>query len=178
MLRWVFFLRYPDGVSLDEGDRWYLGTHTQEAKRLRGLRRYVSWRTEQARVAPPWTTVERLNRWQRVTELWFDDWEAWHEAAVVNVPQYTPAPYDARGFLFESIFIEEEPDDDFLGAAGVPVGAGPGETSNLIRWLFLLRYRDETPFAAGEDWYLGTHTQEAKEMAGLRRYVSRRARSQ
>ena len=43
MLRYVCLLGYPDGVPVEEGERWYLGTHTQEAKHLRGLRRYVTW---------------------------------------------------------------------------------------------------------------------------------------
>lgn len=172
MIRWVFFLKYPEGVSFEEGERWYLGTHTQEAKTLRGLRRYVTWRTEPAKKAPVWSTVERLNQFDRVTELWFDDWESWHEAAIVNPPKYTPAPYGDRGFLFEALLVDEQPDENFLGEAGIPVGAGPELTENLIRWLFVLRYRDETPFEEGEKWYLGTHTQEAKHMIGLRRYVS------
>ena len=42
MIRCIFLLRYRDGVSVEEGDRWYLGTHTQEAKRIKGLVRYSS----------------------------------------------------------------------------------------------------------------------------------------
>jgi hypothetical protein len=175
MLRWIFFLRYPDGVSKDEGERWYLGTHTQEAKRLRGLRRYRSWRAQPATVAPPWTTVERLNRWDRVTELVWDDWAAWHDGAVVHVPQYTPAPYGPRGFESETIFIDETPDDDFLGNSPAPDSLPPAESDRLIRWLFLLRYPETITKEEGEAWYLGTHTQEAKHMHGLRRYVSWKA---
>ncbi len=32
-LRWVFVMRYPDGVALEDGEKWYLTVHTQEAKR-------------------------------------------------------------------------------------------------------------------------------------------------
>jgi hypothetical protein len=175
MLRWTFFIRYPDGVDRAEGERWYLGTHTQEAKQLAGLRRYVSWRAEKARVAPVWSTVERLNRWERVTELVFDDWESWHDAAVKNVPQYTAAPYGKRGFEMETIFLGEEPDNDFLGNSPTTADLGADEKERLIRWLFILRYPENISKEQGEDWYLGTHTQEAKLMHGLRRYVSRKA---
>lgn len=171
MLRWVFFLRFPDGVSKEDGERWYLGTHTQEAKHLLGLRRYVSWRAEKAAIAPPWTTVERLNLWDRVTELAFDDWESWYEATVAKVPKYTPPSYGSRGFKAETIFLQDEPEHDFLGHSLSP-GAEAGSSSSLVRWLFLLRYPENVTKADGEAWYLGTHTQEAKHMHGLRRYLS------
>jgi hypothetical protein len=169
MLRWVSFLRYPDGVAKEDGESWYLDTHAREASQLPGLRRYRSWRTLQARIAPPWTTTARLNRWDRVTELVFDGWEEWFDAAVRHAPRYTPPPYGLRPFDSESVFLLEEPTDDFRGPAAVLSGAG---TPVLVRWLFLLRYPLHLPYEAGEAWYLGTHTQEAKHMVGLRRYVS------
>ena len=175
MLRWIFFLRYPDAVPDEEGERWYLGTHTQEAKHLRGLRYYRSWRALPARVAPPWTTVDRLNHWDRVTELAWDDWASWHDAAVVHAPHYTPPPYGPRGFESETIFINESPDDDFLGNSPAPGDLPTGDADRLIRWLFLLRYPESVADEQGEAWYLGTHTQEAKQMHGLRRYVSWKA---
>ena len=166
MLRWVFLLRYPDGVPFEDGEHWYLGTHTQEAKKLQRLRRYRSWRAERAPVTPVWSTVERLNHWDRVTELVFDDWVSWHRAAVREVPQYTPAPYGPNGFESETIFIGEEPGDDFLGHSAPPGSLPPAESERLIRWLFILRYGETRTKEAGESWYLGTHTQEAKLMRG------------
>lgn len=175
MLRWLFFIRYPDGVDKIEGERWYLGTHTQEAKHLHGLRRYRSWPATKAGVAPPWTTVERLNRWDRVTELAFDGWSAWHNAAVKAPPDYTPAPYGPRGFEMETIFLADDPTDDFLGDSAATTDLSPNQKGRLVRWLFILRYPERVTKEQGEDWYLGTHTQEAKRMRGLRRYVSWKA---
>jgi hypothetical protein len=71
MIRRLFLLRYPDGVSLAEGERWYLGGRIREARRMHGLCLYRTWRAEQASVAPPWTTVQRLNKWVRLTEPGF-----------------------------------------------------------------------------------------------------------
>lgn len=175
MLRWLFFLRYPAGVDKAEGERWYLGTHTQEARHLTGLRRYRSWPTQKAAVAPPWTTVERLNRWDRVTELVFDDWSSWYHAVVQDPPEYTSAPYGPRGFEAETIFLADDPTDDFLGNSPTAAELNPSETERLIRWLFILRYPEQVTTEQGEEWYLGTHTQEARLMHGLRRYVSWKA---
>lgn len=114
MVRWIFLLRYPDGVPLEEGERWYLGTHTQEAKRMHGLCLYRTWQAEEAPVAPPWTTVQRLNKWVRLTELGFHSWEAWREGAVERMPLWTPAPYGPVGIEVETIFIGDKPQYDLL----------------------------------------------------------------
>ena len=37
--RWHALQRYPDGVSAEEGERWFLETHAPELCRLPGLRR-------------------------------------------------------------------------------------------------------------------------------------------
>ncbi len=122
--------------------------------------------------APPWTTVEGLNRWDRVTELAFDSWEAGQAGTVAHVPNYTPAPYGPRGFESETIFIGDIPDKDFLGKSPAPGALSPAASARLVRWMFLLRYPESISKADGESWYLGTHTQEAKLMHGLERYVS------
>jgi hypothetical protein len=120
MIRWVYIFRYPDGVPFEEGERWYLGTHTQEAKKMHGLVRYVSWRLD---AAPAWVvpevknthwTLEGLNKWHRMTELAFSDWEAFRDGAIVNAPQWTPPPYGWPGFISETIFIGDRPEYDFL----------------------------------------------------------------
>lgn len=175
MLRWVFFLRFPDHVSKEEAEHWYIHTHAAEAKGLKNLRRYVSWRAKKAEVAPPWSTLERLNRWDRVTELWFDDWAAWEDAAVTNVPAYTAPPYGWPGFHSETMFIQEEPSNVFLPGSPAPGTVTGPAGERLARWLFVLRYGENTTYEAGEDWYLSTHTQEAKEMRGLARYASWKA---
>ena len=111
MLRYVCLLGYPDGVPVEEGERWYLGTHTQEAKHIPGLRRYVSWR---AAPRPPDVGDQRPSRWDRVTELAFDGWDGWRDGAVARSPRYTPAPYGPRGFHSETVFIRGEPEYDLL----------------------------------------------------------------
>lgn len=114
MLRWIFLLRYPEGVGKDAGERWYLGTHTQEAKQMIGLRRYLSWRAEQPPANLADNASARRPAWDRLTELAFADWDAWREGAVEKMPRWTPAPYGPAGFLSETIFIRQQPQVDFL----------------------------------------------------------------
>ncbi len=115
MIRWIYVFRYPDGVPVEEGERWYLGTHTQEAKHMTGLVRYVTWRLDEA---PSWVAEEqrlsRLNKWHRMTELAFSDWEAFREGAILHPPKWTPPPYGEPGFISETIFIGDRPEYDLL----------------------------------------------------------------
>jgi hypothetical protein len=111
LVRWLFILRYPEGISKENGESWYLGTHTQEAKYMLGLRRYRSWGAQARR--PELRDVAPL-KWDRLTELAFADWDAWEEGAVTKMPRWTPPPYGNPGFLSETVFIGEEPEYDFL----------------------------------------------------------------
>lgn len=107
MIRHLALIRYPDGVSKEEGERWYLGTHTQEAKNLKGLCSYLTWKSEDSLERP------RGQRWDRVTVLGFKELAAWREAQDA-APLWTHAPYGTRGFLAEPIFIPDSPQYDFL----------------------------------------------------------------
>jgi hypothetical protein len=104
-------LRYPDGIAKREGEEWYLGTHTQEAKLMSGLERYVSWTAEPR---PEGASGAMPSKWDRLTELAFRDREAWEDGAVRRMPNWTPPPYGQPGFLSETVFIHEQPEYDFL----------------------------------------------------------------
>jgi hypothetical protein len=169
----VFLLRYPEGVSIEEGDRWYLGTHTQEAKKQPGLQHYRTWKGLSAPEGVPGRPVEVLNRWVRLTELGYPDWDTWREAIIRHPLSYTPAPWakpdqvtrgTSASFIAETLFIGDHPDRDMLA------GTAPTSDGAKIRMIFFLRYPDEVPIEDGERWYFDVHTEEAKRQAGLVRY--------
>jgi hypothetical protein len=95
ILRWYCLIKYPDGVSLDEGERWYLNVHSQEIKQQTGLLRYVSHRTI---VDPPIDTP-----WHRLVELWYEDFAAWRKAVIDAPPHYTPPPWTKQEPFMESV---------------------------------------------------------------------------
>lgn len=107
--RYVVALKYPEGASVEEAEKWYLQVHTQEAKKLPGLVRYVSYKAIPNSPAP--------SPWLRITELWYKDYEAWQKATLGSPIQYTPPPYpvqNRRWFDTVSIFVGDEPELDFL----------------------------------------------------------------
>ena len=126
MIRWIFFVRYPESVSDEDGDAWYLGTHVQEARAMKGLRRYRTWKIEPAPEGGAGRSVETLNKWKRMTELAFDDWDAWRTAVSESPVDFTPAPWAHKqegtasaSYVSETIFIGDEPEYDLLDAPPV-----------------------------------------------------------
>ena len=129
-LRWYVLLRYPEGVTRDEGDDWFLRVHVPEVVEQPGLYRFFSylvikdapslpgvWRTDDK---PPADITE--SRWDRVYELWYETFSDWRRAVMEAPPAYTKpawATKDAYPFVkpyedFVCSFILERPSDEFL----------------------------------------------------------------
>ena len=113
-LRWLIILRYPDGVSREEGDDWYINTHAPEVCEQPGLKRFFSFHA----VEPS----SSVGPWVRVSELWYENHDAWRHSVIESVPHYTKPPWSVLGkypFLrpgidFISMFLLERPECDFL----------------------------------------------------------------
>lgn len=111
VLRWIVAIKYPEGVTRDEGDEWYIKTHAPEVCKQVGLKRFVSYK-----VIDPMTS-----QFVRVSELWYENADAWHKAIIEEPPLYTKpawAQYDRYPFLEPFVdligtFILEAPTNDF-----------------------------------------------------------------
>lgn len=108
ILRWYSIFRYPKGVSVEEGESWYLEVHSQEVKQQPGLLKYVSHRVLDN---PPIDTS-----WHRVSELWYENFDAWRDAVIDSPTKYTPPPWTKEEPFVDSIsnFLKYKPDVDFL----------------------------------------------------------------
>jgi hypothetical protein len=109
IVRWYQAIKYPDGVPVDEGEKWYKEVFAPEAKTQTDLLRFASWR------APANSPIQ--TPWLRITEMWYPSVEAWHKAAIESPPRYTrpkwakgPAPFVDMG----SILVPFKPQVDFL----------------------------------------------------------------
>ena len=111
-LRWITAHKYPDGVPLEQGEDWYLNVHAPEVVRQPGLKRFFSFGAVEPRMGP----------FVRVSELWYENANAWRKAVLESPPAYTCphwASSDAYPFLkpgedFVSQFLLEAPTDDFI----------------------------------------------------------------
>ena len=108
IIRWYQAIKYPDGVKVEDGEKWYKEVYAKQACQQKGLLRFASWKT----VANcPFPTP-----WVRFTEMWYESVEAWHNAIVESPPKYT-APKWAKEAPFvdmSSILIPYKPQVDFL----------------------------------------------------------------
>jgi hypothetical protein len=129
VLRWLIAFKYPEGVSAEEGDDWYLNVHSKEVMCQPGLTRFFSYKVLASREfgkagAPSFLhpRSSMLTGWQRVSEQWYEDGKGWAESVITSPPRYTTPPWATHGrypFLepgvdFISTFILERPSDDWL----------------------------------------------------------------
>jgi len=131
VLRWVQLWRYPEGVSREEGDDWFVNTHAPQVSTQPGLYRFFShsavnpggglpgvWPPDA--VAPMRATLQV--GYHRYVEQWYENFADWHTAVIASPPAYTPPPWatqTAYPFVaprqnFVSSFILERPNDEFL----------------------------------------------------------------
>jgi len=108
ILRWYRLVKYPDGVSAKDGEKWYLEIHSREMKEQPGLLRYISHRVlENSPLQTPW---------HRVEEMWYENLDTWHKAVIDSPPKYTAPPWTKQEPFMDSVsnLIKYKPDIDFL----------------------------------------------------------------
>jgi hypothetical protein len=111
ILRWVVALKYPEGVSAEEGDDWYLNIHAKEVCKQPGLKRFFSHKVCDPKIGP----------WVRISEQWYENADAWSKAIIEQPPKYSRPPWGGHAkypFLepyvdFVSQFLLEAPTNDF-----------------------------------------------------------------
>ena len=128
ILRWINVIKYPDGVSAEEADAWYLEVHAKEIMEQPGITRFFSYKCIPATgPLPGWKATKEMAtappppQWHRVSELWYANYDAWRDSVLINPPSYTKpgwATQDSYPFLvpyedFVSMFILESPSNDF-----------------------------------------------------------------
>jgi hypothetical protein len=119
VIRWITAIRYPEGVSEEEGETWFLDVHAKETLKQPGLLKFVSYKTlERGGVGkvpegggmlqmPEGGGMPRMSEgampmpegmdpkgggmksWVRVNEYWYTDFDAWRKAVIESPPEYT-----------------------------------------------------------------------------------------
>jgi hypothetical protein len=131
ILRWMVFLKYPEGVPVDECEDWYVNVHAKETLQQSGLTRFFSFRTvKDAKLPPPkggqkpftHPQTRLIQGWDRVAELWYENARGWRQSVIDRPPSYTPPPWGGHGTYpffkpgtdFVGTFILERPADDYV----------------------------------------------------------------
>ena len=130
VLRWFIIMKYPEGVSQEEGEDWFLNIHAKEVMDQSGLYRFFSYRaikdpTPLPGTWPPGprsTHVIGGGNWDRVCELWYENFNDWRKSVIESPPDYTNPqwsnykkyPFMEPSVDFISTFLLERPANDFL----------------------------------------------------------------
>lgn len=144
ILRWVTIIRYPEGVSVEDGEKWFLEVHAKEAVKQPGLLKFVShlaWENPGGDNVPGMPSGDRgvppgggnmeapsgdrggmppampaRRSWVRLCEYWYTGFDAWRKAVLESPPKYTAPPWGGEYPFVEmsSTFIPYYHDVDFL----------------------------------------------------------------
>jgi hypothetical protein len=185
MIRFFHLFNYAEDIAEKDGENWYLGEHVPQVKKLSGVVRYRSWKYVDVGLSfPSWAFPTPLNQYIRRTELCFEDNKTGIQAVMENPQLWLPSQKGAPGFKdFECMFLDEEPEFNLLRDVPhqhykyitLPLLWPKGrpqvdENEEIFIDSYCLRYAPGVSWAEGEDWYLGHHTREGKQLPGMRHY--------
>jgi len=118
ILRWVCGIRYPEGVDVEEGEKWYKEIHAPEVLKQEGLIGFYSYKAiiEKGAIMGPEDMEARRRPWIRLSEMWYKNFADWRKAVIDSPPVYTPPPWGGSYPYVDmtSNFIDLKPDADFL----------------------------------------------------------------
>jgi hypothetical protein len=86
VIRWVTAIMYPEGVSVEDGEDWFLNVHAREACEQPGLLNFFSYRVIDELSHP---SRGETRKWVRINEYWYKDFDAWCKAVIESPPKYT-----------------------------------------------------------------------------------------
>jgi hypothetical protein len=184
MVRFVHHINYAEGISRDDGDAWYLNEHAPKARDLPGVTAYLSYpqQDQGIPVGPGLPTPH--DQFVRRSELQFDNIDTALNAINGNLDLWAPSAPGIPGFReVECMFLNEEFEFDLRKDVpfqqykymtlpmwwpkGPPVD---DETKEHFIHSYSFGYKEEITLANAEDWYLGHHAREGKQLPGIRWY--------
>jgi hypothetical protein len=179
----VYFFSYEDGLDED----WYRERRLPQELALPGVVQVRSWRTvpaDRQAYMPP-------NEYDRMTEVRFAGQPAAEAALCTPQSYWREGNREGLGKL-EGVVVGPKPEYNLLAdvppqqypfmamplawRTGRPADVPPPESSNLLRYMYFFKYRDDVDIRLGEEWYLGHHTREGKQLPGIQTYVTWRRR--
>ena len=114
--RWQFLIQYPDGVSKEDGEKWFYEQVVPYFQKSVYVNRFVSSKVKINYGAPS-------AQFDRLCEIWFEGPEEWYEAAVVLADkmiakpewaQQDKFPYLKPQFNIASMFLGDRATSDNL----------------------------------------------------------------
>lgn len=178
-VKWTYIYQPVDGT---DATRWHDDEWVPELAAIEGVQRVV---VHSSRPAPQPDDVRRsLNAYAGLVEVHLDYVDVITKQLVPRVKALLGEKFSTvRGIVTT---VEEEYDlrrhvpaqqhpyatEPIAWKNEPPVAGEPTGDADLWRYVYFFRYGDDVPWTDGEDWYLGHHTREGRQLPGLRRYVT------
>ena len=173
-VRFVFMHSYHKDVDKTLADKWFMDEKAAALAKMDGVESVRTWKA-----LPPismWT-FDPYDRFDRMTEVVFDNLENCRKATVENPGFWSKTAAGAVGFNeLECVFLNMDCQYDLLKeipvqqykyinhparyTAGVVVDALPFDDTFLDIYMF--NYDKKFTYEEGEDWYLGHHVREGR----------------
>ncbi len=103
IVRFVYFLNYPEDVPVEDGEKWYFDKHVPEVRRLPGITSYRTW---QALPPIPMGSPDPYDRFVRMSEVIFENMAAAQQATIESPRQWSaPASGDVGFGELECMFL-------------------------------------------------------------------------
>lgn len=175
----VYFFKHTEGSD----DAWYQDSWLPREIAIPGVLQTRSWKTlvaERQAYTPP-------NEWDRMTEVRFASHNA-AEAALCTTASLWRAENREGLERFEGIVVGPRAEYNLLADVppqqypfmtmplawrrGVPADIPPPSTTSLVRYMYFFKYAENVDPRLGEEWYLGHHTREGKQLPGIQTYIT------
>ena len=184
-VRFVHMFNYPENLSREACEKWYLEDHVPAVRSLPGV---VSYRTWEALPPSVMWTFDPFDRFVRLSEVIFADMESCLNATVRNPGLWAIGAHDTPGFReLECMMLDEEPQYNLV--KDIPVQqykyiTNPacytrgkmvdGDIDDVVMDVYMFNYDPKFTFEEGEDWYLGHHVREGRytKRMGHRHYMT------
>lgn len=161
MIKVIEIVNRKPGMSVEDFQSHWLNNHGPIVARLPGLKRYVQ-------------SHARLGGYKRgdvpydgIAELWFEDKAGL--AAIVGTPEFAAAKDDEPNFIDGSTLVELVVDEHVIKDGPVP-------TTDPIKNVEFLHFRDGLSPAEAQAYWRGTHGPIAARIPTMSRYVQSHTR--
>ena len=179
MCNLVYYFKLAEGRD----DAWYRNERLREELAVPGVRQERSWRT--LRAAREDMNPTNPNLWDRLSEVRFARLQD-AEEALCNQRSLWRAENRPELERFEGIVVGDQPQYyplrdvppqqypfmslPVVWKAGRPPDIPIPETAGYVRYMYFFNYREDVDVRLGEEWYLGHHTREGKQIPGMLTY--------
>lgn len=172
-VRFVHMFNYPQELSREVCEKWYLEEHVPAVRALPGV---VGYRTWEALPPSVMWTFDPFDRFVRLSEVVFEDMESCLNATVRAPELWQSGVQGVPGFReLECVMLDEQPQYDLLKDVPVqqykylsnPAKYTKGkmvddDSDDVVMDIYMFNYDPKFTFEEGEEWYLGHHVREGR----------------